>query len=202
MKKVRFVFPMLALIFAAAISLYVRADNTREHIAGSLVRFHVIANSELAWDQELKYKVRDAVIKQAESITRTAEDIDQAKELLTLHLPELEQTANTVLRKAGVRYSAHATLQHRYFPTKSYAGFRLPAGDYDAVSLTLGDGQGRNFWCVMFPPLCISPVSISEAALSDEEIALLTEDGTATQYRFLLMELAGKLKHAVMSKKH
>lgn len=199
MKKTTLVFPVLALMLALLISLYVRADTARDHIANSLVRFHVIANSELAWDQELKHEVRNAVVQKAEAITRTAADSFEAKALLSAHLPELEQTANAVLLKAGAPYSARAALQHRYFPTKSYAGFRLPAGDYDALSITLGAGAGRNFWCVLFPPICISPVSITEADtnLTEEELSLLTEDGTTTRYRFFLLELLGKIEHSL-----
>lgn len=197
MKRSSLFFTVLSLTLALGIISFLRAGATQNHISKSFVRFHVIANSDLPRDQEVKLKVRDAVVKQAEAITRAAKNSAEAQLELEKRLPELERTANAVLNREGVLYSATATLNHRYFPTKAYAGLRLPAGDYDAVSITLGEGNGRNFWCVLFPPLCVTPASVTttETGLSEEELALLTETGTITRYRFLLMELFGKLEH-------
>lgn len=199
MKQTGLVLPIFAILCAVCIITFSRADAAQDRIANALTRFHVIANSDLPWDQELKLKVRDAVIRYAESVTREAKNKGEAEAALKEHLPDFERIANSVLQNEGAAYTATATYTHRYFPTKAYAGFRLPAGDYDAVSITLGDGLGRNFWCVLFPPLCVTPVSISEAntSLSDTDIAVISEDNTDVRYRFFLMELYGKITHAL-----
>lgn len=197
MKRTTLFFPILALALACGMISFLRAGATQDDISKRFVRFHVIAHSDLPYDQEIKYKVRDAVILQAEAITRGSASSAEAQKKLQAHLPDLARAANEVLEREGAPYAAAAALSHRYFPTKAYAGFRLPAGDYDAVTITLGDGKGRNFWCVLFPPLCITPASITtaETGLSQEELALLTENKPVTRYRFLLMELFGKLEH-------
>ncbi len=202
MKQTSWVIPTFAVLCAVCIVIFSRADAAQDRIANSLTRFHVIANSDLPWDQELKLKVRDAVVQYAESITRTAQNKAEAEKLLKAHLPNFERIANSVLQKEGAQYTAAATFTHRYFPTKTYAGFRLPAGDYDAVSITLGNGVGRNFWCVLFPPLCVTPVSITDAntALSESDISVISEDTVETRYRFLVMEICGKLSHKISKK--
>lgn len=204
MKKTAWIIPIFAIICAAFLIAFSRADAAQNRISNSLTRFHVIANSDLPWDQELKLKVRDAVVQYAESITRTANNKTQAETALREHLHDFERIANAVLQKEGANYMADAAFSHRYFPTKAYAGFRLPAGDYDAVSITLGDGQGRNFWCVLFPPLCVTPVSITEAntSLPAADLAVLTQDTPDVQYRFFLMELCGKLTNKISQKMH
>ncbi len=203
MKQTTWIIPFFAIICAAFLIAFSRADAAQNRIANSLTRFHVIANSDLPWDQELKLKVRDAVVRYAETLTRTSGNKRDAETKLREHLFDFEQIANAVLQKEGARYTATASFARRYFPTKSYAGFRLPAGDYDAVSISLGDGQGRNFWCVLFPPLCVTPVSIREAntALSDSDLTLITQDEPNVHYRFFLVELCGKITHAI-GKKH
>ncbi|MBE6916048.1 MAG: stage II sporulation protein R [Ruminococcaceae bacterium] len=202
MKTTSLVIPIFAIFVAFCIILFSRADAAQNRIANSLTRFHVIANSDLPWDQELKLKVRDAVVQYAESVTRAASNKVEAEATLKEHLPDFERIANAVLQKEGASYTAYATFSHRYFPTKAYAGFRLPAGDYDAVSIILGNGQGRNFWCVLFPPLCVTPVSITDAniSLSDADISVITEDDPEIRYRFFLMELCGKITHKISRK--
>ncbi|MBQ3054669.1 MAG: stage II sporulation protein R [Oscillospiraceae bacterium] len=190
---------LCAVAAVAVVAVFLHASAVQEGLAEDLVRFHVIANSDLPFDQELKGEVRDAVVGYVESLTRGVRSRDRAQEILGAHLQDLEAIANAVLQNNGVNYHAIAKQTNAYFPTKSYAGFRLPAGEYQAVTLTLGEGKGRNFWCVLFPPLCLSPVSVQTAAsdLSEEEQALLTETDGVTRYRFFLVEAAGKLKHAV-----
>ena len=191
---------ILCIVAAVAVFVvFLQAGAAQSRIAENLVRFHVIANSDLPFDQEIKEDVRDAVVGYAESLTRGVSARDEAQAILRDHLPDLESIANTVLKQHGVSYAASAKQTFGYFPTKSYAGFRLPAGNYHAITLTLGEGKGRNFWCVLFPPLCLSPVSIQTAAsdLTEAEKALLTQGDDVTRYRFFVVEAAGKLKHAV-----
>ncbi len=190
-------FFFLALLLGVGVLF--RAGAVQSALAEDLVRFHVIANSDLPYDQEIKRAVRDAVVGYAETLTRDTAARKEAEEVFSAHLGDLEELANRALSRYGVSYRATARMTHGYFPTKSYAGFRLPAGDYHAVTLTLGEGKGQNFWCVLFPPLCLSPTAIQTAAsdLTDAEKALLTRGDTVTRYRFFTVELAGKLRHKI-----
>lgn len=186
-----------AAAVCAVVGVLCHAGAVQAGIAEDLVRFHVVANSDSPFDQEVKLEVRDAVVGYVEGLTRGLSSREEAEEVLGDHLHDLEEIADAVLTESGVSYTARAKLTQRYFPTKSYAGFRLPAGDYHAVTLTLGEGKGQNFWCVLFPPLCLSPTSVTSAPsdLTEEEKALLTEGDTVTRYRFFLVEAAGKLSH-------
>jgi len=190
---------LCAVAAVALFAIFVHASAVQENLAENLVRFHVIANSDLPYDQELKLEVRDAVVGYVESLTRGVTSRETAQVVLGEHLHDLESIADSILEKRGVPYRASARQTNGYFPTKSYAGFRLPAGEYHAVTLTLGEGKGRNFWCVLFPPLCLTPVSVQTAAtdLTEAEKALLTETDRVTRYRFFTVELAGKLRHKI-----
>ena len=188
---------IIGAVAAAVLAAFLHAGAVQAGIAEDLVRFHIIANSDLPYDQTVKLSVRDAVLRYVEGLTRTVSSREEAEEILGKHLSDLERIANETLARHGVSYSASAKQTFGYFPTKAYSGFRLPAGDYHAVTLTLGDGKGRNFWCVLFPPLCLSPVSVTSAPsdLTEEEKALITKGDTPTRYRFFIVEAAGKLKH-------
>lgn len=119
-----------------------------------LIRFHVIANSDSTFDQNVKLQVRDAVIKETEALLGDAESSKEAENILSAHQSEIIQIANDVLRQYHCDYRATADLGTQMFPAKAYGNRIFPAGKYNAFRIILGDGAGKNWWCVLYPPLC------------------------------------------------
>ena len=136
-----------------------------------IIRLHVIANSDSETDQDLKLKVRDEIISQVGDLNRKA-SIEESREWLKSQLDDLEKAAESVIRENGCNYSASAELGVRWIPEKSYGDMYFPAGNYEALTITLGKGEGENWWCVLFPPLCL--ITEDEAEL--EEMGLDSQD--------------------------
>ncbi len=120
------------------------------------LRLHVIADSDSKADQQVKMEVRDAVLELTKDGILECENAQEAKEYIEENLEIIVATANDTLEKNGFDYKAQARLSISHFPDKEYCGVRYPEGDYEALRVVLGDGDGQNWWCVMFPPLCIS----------------------------------------------
>ena len=129
-----------------------------------LIRFHVIANSDTPQDQELKRKVRDAIVQAMAPEFRQAKSLNEAKTLAKDNLSRMEELAFIQVQAAGKLYPVQAKLGTFQFPTKTYGKFTLPAGSYEAVRVVIGKGEGSNWWCVLFPPLCFIDLTHSLAA--------------------------------------
>ncbi|MGR6837201.1 stage II sporulation protein R [Syntrophomonas erecta] len=130
----------------------------------SVLRLHVVANSDTVTDQTLKIEVKDAVIAMMKEDFSGIDDLDQARQTAADKVPDIKQVAEEVVDKKGFTYPVKVSVGEYEFPTKSYGNFVLPQGDYQAVKVIIGEGQGRNWWCVLFPPLCM--VSSSDKGLS------------------------------------
>lgn len=144
------------------------------------MRLHVIANSDSDADQALKLQVRDRVLERAEALLRQCESRQDAEKLLESRLFELRRIALEEIRDNGFDYDAVVRLTEMDFPTREYDSFTLPAGKYLALRVVIGEGAGRNWWCVVFPPLCAAasadvPASALAAGLSEEQVGLITE---------------------------
>jgi stage II sporulation protein R len=126
----------------------------QQEIAGKILRFHVLANSDSEDDQVVKLSVRDAVGAMMESKLSGADDLAASKTIVEENLGDIVQTAETVLKDAGFDYGATAFLSNVEFPEKTYGEFTFPAGEYEALEIVLGDGGGQNWWCVLYPNLC------------------------------------------------
>lgn len=195
MKKHRLRFLEAALAFGLMTSLIVGAYacRTQQELASKLLRLHVVANSDSHEDQALKLKVRDRVILTAQEYLEGVDDIHQAQRIISEHLPELESAAADEVRRHGFSYPVKATVSNMYFPTRDYETFSLPAGYYDAFRVEIGDARGQNWWCVMFPPLCITAAQVQESAddyrLTDEEVQLITSGKTVYRCKFKAVEL-------------
>lgn len=135
-------------------------------IEDSLIRFHVVANSDLKNDQDIKLMVRDAVLKNVGGKLEKSGSREESLKILEKELPLIERTANEILEKHGFTYGAKAYLGKFQFPVKTYSNITLPAGEYTALRIVLGNGNGKNWWCVMFPPLCFIDIT---RGLTDEE---------------------------------
>ena len=125
-------------------------------------RLHVIANSDSAADQTVKLKVRDAVLEYTGAGMMQCKNAQEAEEYARLQAEGIAQTAKRVLEEEGFDYDAQVVVGKSYFPEKTYGEITYPAGEYEAVRVILGEGAGQNWWCVLFPPLCL--ISLEEDA--------------------------------------
>lgn len=184
----------LALLLALCVTLLsgARAGARQQELAEKVVRLHVIAVSDSDADQAVKLQVRDAVLSRVEPALEGTGDAEEAARVLREMLPQLEETARQVSGEEVVS----VTLGREEYPTRRYEDFALPAGEYTSLRVELGEAQGRNWWCVVYPPLCTGSVTeaVSEtAALDEEDVRLITEDGGEYVLRFRLLELWGEL---------
>ena len=188
---------ILSLLFAlAATAVWTAADahGTQEALAGKLIRLHVVANSDSGADQALKLRVRDAVLKAAETRLEDCAGTKAAETALRQALPELEAAAAALVAAEGYAYPVRATLGWEEYPTRTYDGFALPAGRYLSLRVTIGEGAGQNWWCVVFPPLCMAAtteefaLSAQGAGLTREEVSLITQESEGVVVRFKIIE--------------
>lgn len=192
MKSYRVLFLLSALLFA----LSVPAFSYQSSLADKIVRLHIVANSDSDADQALKLKVRDGVLA-AVDMRNGCYSKDKIDEDF---LGIIENAAEDIIKSSGFDYGVTAKLTNMYFDTRVYDGFALPCGNYDAVRVEIGKAQGKNWWCVLFPPLCmpLAGESVEEiaagAGLSEDDIGLITRDGEVFALRFKTVELFGKIK--------
>ncbi len=125
-------------------------------------RLHIIANSNTSQDQQVKLEVRDAVLKATKDGIEKCNTADETKEYIQKNLGIILETANETLKESGFGYTAKAKVGNYHFPEKSYQGVVYPEGDYEALRIILGEGEGDNWWCVMFPPLCLYEIDEGE----------------------------------------
>ncbi len=156
---------LIALIFTIISTL--SFENNCNGIREKVLRLHVVANSDSFSDQSLKYAVRDELLKDGESIFSGSETVFQAQEKISDSLGFLKQTAENTVKDYGYNYPVSITLSRTYFPTRQYENVTLPAGYYNAVKVIIGEGKGKNWWCVMFPPLCLPAASKNNVTLTD-----------------------------------
>ena len=173
----------IALLLGVAVCLLsgARALHTQDELADKVVRLHVLANSDSEEDQALKLQVRDAVLDRAEELLAQTSSRAEAEGKLRGQLLEFERLAEAVVREAGYDYEVTAELTDTEFPTREYEDFTLPAGEYLALRILIGDAAGRNWGCVVFPPLCTAasadvPASALAAGFTEDEVRLITEE--------------------------
>lgn len=144
-------------------------DVTVEEISEKLIRFHVIANSDREDDQALKLKVRDEVLKYIQPKLKDSKSIEQSREILKNEDKKILDIANEVIKANGYSYNTESTLSKEYFPVKTYGNITLPQGEYEAYRIIIGTGEGKNWWCVMFPPICFVDITKGEVAYEETE---------------------------------
>jgi stage II sporulation protein R len=169
-----------------------------EQIYDAVIRLHVIANSDSAEDQAIKMQVRDAVLSVTTQELDGCDDRAEAAARLTNLIPALTATAEQALRKEGYEDSVTITLSEEEYPTRSYESFCFPSGVYLSLRVMIGKAQGQNFWCVLFPPLCMSAATVGKeqaeeefisVGLSKDQYAIITEtENTKYKLRFKFLE--------------
>lgn len=196
MKK-RYITAVCCLLAAVLTSLCASLQAQQQRLAEKLIRLHVVANSDTREDQRVKLLVRDAVLETADGLLRDAQNPEAA---LQTGLPELERAANEKLASLGCKETASVSLRRELFPTREYETFRLPAGVYRTLRVSIGQAGGHNWWCVVFPALCLPAAeedfteACRAAGLTDQEISVLTEDTGEVELEFRTLEWLGKLK--------
>ena len=189
-------FLLFAYISICAISY---AQNVSTDIADSVFRLHVIANSDSQEDQNLKYIVRDNLLSYMKEICSDCMNKDEALKLVKEHSKEFEKIARDTIKNQDYLYDVNINIGNFEFPTKTYGDISLPAGYYDALRVEIGEAQGQNWWCVMFPPLCFVDVSsgivpeeskkVMEENLNEEEFALISDtSNNELQFKFKIIE--------------
>ena len=197
----RKIWKRLALCLLIAVLIFsVGILSDRKMLHESLIRLHVVANSDSAEDQAIKLQVRDAVVESLQSSMADIADSEQARAYLRENLPKIQAVANRVLQSAGVDADAVVTLAEEAFSTRYYDTFTLPAGVYQALRITIGEGQGQNWWCVVFPSLCLPATSegfedvAAGAGFQDTLTATLTGE-RGYEIRFFLLDKLGELEN-------
>jgi stage II sporulation protein R len=192
-------FLLFSAVLAALLCTRAYSKNTQKDISKSVIRFHVLANSDSDYDQKLKLKVRDAVLSDFRFELENTKTREETINFLERNVESIRKSAETELAKNGSNYPVKVTVQKDYFPTKKYGDVTLPSGDYDALRIEIGKAEGHNWWCVVFPPLCyvdITQPQISEKEksvlknnLSADEYSLVTDDTAEVRVKLKIMEL-------------
>ncbi len=164
---------LIALIICCTLNISAFSQQC-ENIREKMLRMHVIANSDSTEDQELKLKVRDAVLSAGKEIFDGSITSNEAKDKISPQIDYLEEVALETIRNEGFDYKVKITIDKEFFNTRTYENsITLPAGYYNAIKVIIGEGEGKNWWCVMFPPMCL-PTAVAECEISD----VLTDDET------------------------
>lgn len=212
MKKFLLVFIICILsIFTVCSYLFeVKSDNIQDDMASRIIRFHVIANSDSKSDQALKLKVRDEILKYIQPKLKNCENIEESRKVLMENDKDVLKVARRVISEQGYNYEVKSTLSKVNFPIKTYGNITLPQGRYEAYRVIIGKGQGQNWWCVMFPPLCFVDITKGQVSykkteqemkkvLTPEEYKMVNNnrfdisDKNNIKVRFKIIEVLNKL---------
>lgn len=169
-------------------------ESTCIKLQNDVLRLHILANSDSAKDQQLKLEVRDEVIAQIAPLYNCVETKEQAIAVTKDNLPLIEEIAQAVVKSHNADYTIKADITNKYFNTRYYDDFTMPAGMYDTLQITIGDAKGKNWWCVMYPALCVgasSKISMEED-LSDDEYKVITSKDI--EYKFKIVEYYESVK--------
>ena len=197
MKKINFLrltIVLTALYLAFCVITY--AKTAQENIASSVLRLHIIANSNSKYDQSLKLLVRDRILKEAGFLFDGSVSLSDAKKIATENISFLEKTAKNVLIENGSFDSVTVKISKEAFPVKFYGDIMLPSGRYDAVRIVIGEGKGENWWCVLYPPMCnIENLTMDSGkdklkkSLSKDEYRMISSSSTDAKIRFKIVDM-------------
>ena len=195
MKKISFIICLSILTICTIAGLKIRSQQalSQQHIASQIIRLHVIANSDETEDQTLKKEVKDQVVTYLRSKMNQAASIQAARRVICQEMDALKQIAEKKIRQEGYDYPVTVSLGTTYFPVKEYGDMAFPAGDYEALRVQIGKSKGRNWWCVMYPSLCLvdgvyqtvpeNSKDKLKQVLSTSEYQSLVDGGEDVQFR-------------------
>ncbi len=177
---------LCALILALAVS-WLTAAGPAQQLPENILRLHVVANSDSEGDQALKLLVRDAVLTEAARWCREADDLYSANAAICTHLEGIANAARRTVEENGFTDTVTASVTDEFFTTRKYEGFTLPAGRYRTLRVVIGEGEGHNWWCVVFPALCLPAAGDEDvmALLPEEQRGLVEDNGVQVRFKFI-----------------
>lgn len=193
-------FILLFILFLTFIIITINsyASSVFNDLSENFFRLHIIANSDSDIDQNLKLKVRDKVLEYMKQITQNVSSKQEAIKICQDHLEDFSSIAHNTIKEEGFNYNVSLKIGNFYFPTKHYGNISLPSGNYDALKIEIGNAEGQNWWCSLFPPLCFVDMSsgvIDEESkdllkenLSEEDFAIITSDSGNIHLKFKIIE--------------
>ncbi|MBO5306124.1 MAG: stage II sporulation protein R [Clostridia bacterium] len=201
MKKMTVATACILVIF---LFLGLLPTHSESELYDKVLRLHVLANSDSEQDQALKLKVRDGILALCEQRLAHCESLEEAQQTLKDMRDELHATASAVVREQGYGYPVEVTLTREEYPRKEYDGLCFPSGEYLSLRVIIGEGGGQNWWCVLFPPLCLGAATASEredafieAGFTAGQYKIITESDKVTyKIKFKCLEWLEKLKAA------
>lgn len=196
---------LLGFIIAIVVGNFTAFANNCDDIRSNVVRLHILANSDSKDDQQLKLKVRDRLLSSAGEIFGNADSIELAEANVDANLRRIEEISREVIAENDSDYEVRAELTNMYFTTRVYDNITMPAGYYDALRITIGEAKGQNWWCVLYPPLCLPAATVEDS--TDEEVTAagahdyftteqndIIENSSEYEIKFAVIEIVEKVK--------
>ncbi len=181
----------LTLFFVLCYAAF--CDQAQNDLSEDILRLRVVAHSDSEEDQAVKLRVRDRVLEVMQPLTQRADSREDAQMLLREHMQEIANAAQREVYRSGHKEHVTACLAHEWYPTRDYAEFALPAGEYEGLQIRIGNAAGHNWWCVLYPSLCMDAAG-GEEMLTEEESGFIHREGASYQVRFRTAELLGNLR--------
>ena len=192
--KLSILFGLISAMLLSVSHFNVLCDDLRENI----LRLHIIANSDSVADQNLKILIRDEILNETSDLFLNVTDLEDAKQKVGTSLNEFEEIAKRVIVENGFNYDAVAYVEEKYFDTRVYDEFTLPAGYYPSLVIELGKAEGKNWWCVVYPTVCIPAASKGDLSDSvNQESANIAKQGSRYIMRFKTVEIYEKIKNFI-----
>jgi len=198
MSKTTKLFVPIFLLIVCLCTYIVPFVETSESISEEVFRLHILANSDSEADQNLKLKVRDEILRKGEELFTNCSSLEEVISVCEKNMDFFRQTALECIHQNGYDYHVNVYVDKEYFNTRKYEKITLPGGIYNALKIEIGSAEGHNWWCVMFPAICLPAVSEDEmnAILTDEEIELIHNDNKY-EVRFKIVEIYEKIKSKI-----
>lgn len=199
MKKIEkaLLFGLILSILVGSLSAFAKDCDT---VRGNVLRLHILANSDSEEDQALKLKVRDRILKETGNLFEGATDLNGAEKQAVENLKKVKSIAEDEIKKQGYQYPVEVELCNMFFNTRRYEKITMPAGRYDAVRITIGAAKGKNWWCVLYPPMCVpaaQPKQELTGVLNEAEMEVVTAS-PKYEVRFAFVEILERIKEAFL----
>lgn len=196
MRKLKIFIPIFLILLL--ISGIAKPIITSESISQKVFRLHILANSDSQHDQNLKLLVKDEILKLSTELFTDAKSVNDARHIAEDNIKAFENTAQQVVEANGYSYNISVTTDKEYFNTRKYDGFIMPAGEYNTLKIIIGNGEGHNWWCVMYPSVCISGCTDDfDEIMNDEEKEMLTSSKFIPKFK--IIEIYERIKNKILS---
>ncbi|TCU79194.1 stage II sporulation protein R [Tissierella praeacuta] len=198
-KKLVLILSIFIFSFVYIICPFIE-KKVKKSFEDEIIRFHIRANSDKEEDQALKLKIRDEILKEMKEKFKHTKTLEESREVIRANMKEMKDITERVIQKEGKDYDVAITLDQDNFPTRKYGNLVLPSGEYETLLITLGEGKGQNWWCIMFPPLCFVDITHSVAYNVEKELDTKIEE-PQLKLKWKTAELIKKQKNKNKNKK-